>query len=181
MCVAEPTAASVAAPAQSDMGPKNFAVGVGLGYAFGGTANVGGNDVDHDGGLLGDLYVDAILVPAFSMGAYLTRTSMTPEGSDTSFNCTSVGAVLKARLRLSERIRLRPGLTIGYNSITRDGWDSSSGMNAGMHLDLAIATSDHIALVPRFGFFSQPVGGNKDVDISFVPHPYLAFAVEFGS
>jgi len=56
----------------------------------------------------------------------------------------------------------------------------STGMNLGMHVGLAIATSSTFALVSRLGFFTQPSGGYANNDITFGPHFYLAFALEFG-
>jgi hypothetical protein len=178
-----PQGASVPEGASRDVGPKNFAIGVGAGFAFPGS--IGGEDLgdhDTDGSWLLDAYADAILVPAFSMGSYLTVTSLPASDSDRSATVISFGAVLKARLRVADRVRIRPGITLGYNSIKADGWsEATSGLNVGLHADVAIATSNNLALVPRVGFFSQPVGGNKDFELTFKPHPYLAMLVEFGS
>ena len=159
-------------------GPTSYAFGGGLGYASGGTVTVGSYDYHPDGGFLADLYVDKILVPAFSMGGYLTLTSMGVSGLDTSL--LSLGATMKLRLALSESVHLRPGLTIGYNRLGNSAMHDITGLNVGMHVDLAIATSDTFAIVPRLGFFSQPSGGNSDDEVKFGPHFYLAFALEFG-
>lgn len=168
-----------------DLGPKNFAIGAGPGIAFGGSIDVEGTEIDTAPSWLLDFYADAILVPAFSMGAFFTLSSMpvdedAMEDADAA-SFLSVGLSLKGRIRLSRAVRLRPGLLLGYNSISHDVLDdASAGLNVGLQVDVAIALSDQVALVPRFGFFSQPAGGNDDVELTFAPHPYLAFAVEWG-
>jgi hypothetical protein len=79
-------------------------------------------------------------------------------------------------------VHLRPGLTIGYNRMSSSLFkETSTGMNVGMHIDLAIATSNTFTVVPRLGFFTQPSGGSAGYDVTFGPHFYLAFAVEFGN
>jgi hypothetical protein len=87
---------------------------------------------------------------------------------------------LRQRDKDSESVHLRPGLTIGYNRLGNSAMHDITGLNVGMHVDLAIATSDTFAIVPRLGFFSQPSGGNSDDEVKFGPHFYLAFALEFG-
>jgi hypothetical protein len=178
----QPPAGPAVAPS-TDLGPKSFAVGAGLGYAFGGSVGLENvATVDHDGGLVVDAYIDGILVPQFSMGAFITETSMSASGwGSQAATLISVGATLKGRFRLSDRVKLRPGIVFGYNTMSSDAFsESTSGLNIGLHVDVAVATSDTFAIVPRFGFFSQPVGGNKDWTMTFKPHPYLAIMVEFG-
>jgi len=178
-CVAGQGPAVAEVEAGVGLGPKRYAFGVGLGYASGGSIKLDGSDVSPDGGFVLDAYVDKILIPALSIGGYLTLSSMGYASYDVSYQ--SLGGVFKARLALSDSVCLRPGITIGYNRMSSSAFDeTSTGMNIGMHVDLAIASSNTFAFVPRLGFFTQPTGGFTNYDITFGPHFYLAFALEFG-
>jgi hypothetical protein len=180
------TATETTAPGvtpNDDLGPKNFAIGAGPGIAFAGSIDYEGiGEIDTDSSWLFDFYADAILIPALSMGGYVTLSSLPPdEGDSDAASFLSVGVSLKGRIRLSRAVRIRPALLFGYNNIDHEDWDdASSGMNVGFQADVAIALNDSFALVPRFGFFSQPVGGNDAAEITFAPHPSLAVAVEWG-
>jgi tetratricopeptide (TPR) repeat protein len=181
-CVAGQGPAVVEAGTSAALGPKSYAFGVGVGYAAGGTVTWAGSDYSPDGGFLLDLYFDKMLVPALSVGAYVTLSSMSIKGwSSADVSYQSFGGVLKARFELSHSVHLRPGLTLGYNRMSSSAFDdTSTGMNVGMHVDLAIATSQTFAIVPRLGFFTQPSGGYPDHTITFGPHFYLAVALELG-
>lgn len=182
-CVAGQGAAVADVDPSVALGPKSYAFGVGIGYASGGSITWDGSDYSPDGGFLLDLYFDKILIPELSMGAYVTLSSMSYDSgwSSADISYQSLGGVLKARFQLSKSVRLRPGLTLGYNRMSSSAFDeTSTGMNIGMHVDLAIATSPTFAVVPRLGFFTQPSGGYPNNAVTFGPHFYLAFALEFG-
>ena len=178
-CVAGQGGANVEDTAISGIGPSSYAFGAGLGYASGGSVSVDGSSLSPDGGFVLDLYFDKLVAPALSMGAYLTRSSMSVSHADASY--LSLGGTIKARFELSKTVHLRPGLTFGYNRMSSSLFpETVTGMNIGMHVDLAIATSNTFAVVPRLGFFTQPSGGAPSFDVTFGPHFYLAFAAEFG-
>lgn len=181
-----PAATTTAPPAadadDGDLGPQRWALGAAAGVTFPSSVSVDGFDVDTESNFLLDAWVDWILVSAFSMGAYFTYAPMSAEDGYGDATLFSVGVTLKARIALSNRVKLRPGLVVGYNSISIDDLDDSSdGFNPGLHVDVAIATGKSGAVVPRFGFFSQPAGGTSDFDLTFAPHPYIAVGYEFGS
>ena len=39
---------------------------------------------------------------------------------------------------------------------------------------------DNLGIVGEFGFFSQPVGGDGVIDITFPPIMYLCVGIQFG-
>jgi Tfp pilus assembly protein PilF len=168
-------------PPRTTRGPINFAIGVLPGYASGGSVSVDGSEVSPDGGMLLDLYFDKMLVSAFSVGGYATFTSMSWHGwSQYEASFQSVGVVAKGRFALASLVTLRPAATLGYNRMNSKVFDTITGINAGLLIDLAIAASDNVVIVTRLGFFSQPSGGKSGYDVTFGPHVYFAIGAEFG-
>jgi tetratricopeptide (TPR) repeat protein len=178
---AEAAADEAPSPVALALGPKSFALGLALGYAAGGSVSIDKSSISPDGGYVFDLYFDKIIVPAFSLGAYLTASSMSWHGwSDYSASFQSFGVAAKGRFSLNRVISLRPSATLGYNHMDSEVFHSITGFNAGLALDLGIAVSDNFAFVPRVGFFSQPSGGGNGYEVTFGPHFYTAIGIEVG-
>ncbi len=161
---------------------KSWAVGGLVGFSTPGTVYMGSGEFDTEMSYVLDAYADAILVPKFSVGVYFTLAPIIPKGGRDAM-LISGGVSLKARFALTDRVGLRPGITLGYNSVSVDSSsiDTFMGFNAGVQVDFPIALSRSGSLVPRLGFYSQPVGGNGDISMEFPPIVYIAFGYEFGS
>ncbi len=177
-----PLAPSTAeSPADRSLLLERWAIGGAVGVSLPGTIYVGSSgEFDTETSYVLDLFADAIVAPMFSIGGFITHAPLVSE--DTDAKLWSLGFTMKARFAMSNRMALRPAVVIGYNSITIDDsdLDAFQGLNVGAHLDLAIALSRSGGLVPRLGFFSQPVGGNGDLDLDFAPIIYAAVGYEFG-
>lgn len=182
---APPLAPGTADPsADTSLLLKRWAIGGALGVSLPGTIYVGSSgEFDTETSYVLDLFADAIVAPLFSIGAFITHAPLVVEDADGDAKLWSFGVTLKGRFALSTRVALRPGVVMGYNSVTIDDsdLDAFQGLNVGAHLDLAIALSRSGGLVPRLGFFSQPVGGNGDIGMDFPPIFYIAVGYEFGS
>lgn len=126
--------------------------------------------------------LDAILMPKLSMGVYALFTPIGIKDSDSKGNLFSFGGTIKPRFTLSSGLQVRPGIAIGYNSLTSEDFDDpSKGLNVGFQLELAKKVNDKLGIVGEFGFITQPVGGIKDVtDITYAPIFYLCLGIEFG-
>lgn len=144
-----------------------------------------GRDFDTGMGWLVNAYYDAVVAPKLSVGAFLmlAGSSVTVLGDDYGVTITTLGATMKGRFTLSNGMQLRPGLAVGYQMINTDApsSDGTKGLDVGGIFEVVkpFANSKN-ALVGELGFFTQPSGGNSDVDVTFGPIFYFAFGYQFG-
>jgi len=163
--------------------PSSFTANVkgGLFMNFPGKPDVGGVELDTKVSPFFKVDIDGILVPKLSMGLFFLYTPIKVEDVDDSFNYFSVGMTIKPRFTLSGGTQIRPGLAIGYNHIKNDLMDDpSNGLNVGFQIEVAKKVNDKLGIVGEFGFASQPVGGDGNVDITFPPIFYLCLGIEIG-
>ncbi len=119
-----------------------------------------------------------IVIPRLSLGIYLTVGNIVPENSDYTATFISIGGSIRPRFSLG-KVDFRPGFLIGSNQFSSDYKyaDGVYGMNIGFSGLFAIPMeSFEIILEP--GFYSQPVGGNSDFEVTFVPSWYFLAGVE---
>lgn len=167
----------------SQSAPTSFAVNVkgGLFLTGPGKPDVGGTELKLKVSPLLKADLDGILVPKLSMGLFFLYTPMKVENYDNSNNFFSVGMTIKPRFTVTEGLQVRPGLAVGYNHIkNKDMKDPSNGLNIGFQIEISKTIQENIGIVGEFGFASQPVGGDGNVDITFPPIFYICLGVEFG-
>ncbi len=153
----------------------------GLQFPGPGQPNINGNEFELKTSpfIKGDL--DGILVPKLSMGLYFCYTPMKVEEFDENNNFFSVGMTIKPRFTVAEGVQVVPGVAIGYNHIKNDLMeDPSNGLNVGFQIEVSKQMKDNLGIVGEFGFFSQPVGGDGNIDITFPPIMYLCVGIQFG-
>lgn len=163
--------------------PTSFTANVkgGLFMAGPGKPNVGGVELEHEVSPFLKADLDGILVPKLSMGLFFLYTPIKVKDIDESFNYYSVGMTIKPRFTLAGGAQIRPGLAIGYNHIKNDLMnDPSNGLNVGFQIEVSKKINEKVGVVGEFGFASQPVGGDGNVDITFPPIFYLCIGVEIG-
>lgn len=160
--------------------PESFGFNIKAGGLFSGKVNVEGFDVDTKMSPIFKAEIDGIIVPKLSMGAYLLYSPLGIEDVDEKFNTLSIGLTLKPRFTVNESVQIRPGLAVGYNRINNDDFmdDPSKGLNVGFQLEVMKAINEKTGIVGELGFFSQPAGGNDDVEITFAPIVYLMVGIE---
>lgn len=154
---------------------------VGLQFPGPGQPNIGGYEAELKTSTFIKTDIDGILVPKFSMGLYFCYTPMKIEEYDGSNNFFSVGMTIKPRFSIPGGVQIRPGVAIGYNHIKNDDMvDPSNGLNVGFQIEVSKQIQNGLGIVGEFGFFSQPVGGDGNIDITFPPVLYLCVGIEFG-
>jgi hypothetical protein len=166
----------------SQNAPSSFTASVkgGLFTTGPGKPNVAGTELELKASPLIKADLDGILVPKFSMGLFFLYTPMKLKDSDLNNNFMSVGMTIKPRFTAGT-VQIRPGLAVGYNHIkNKDMKDPSNGLNVGFQLEISKSIQENLAVVGEFGFASQPVGGDGNVDITFPPIIYFCLGIEFG-
>jgi hypothetical protein len=163
--------------------PSSFTANIkgGLFMTGPGKPNVGGTELDLKVSPALKLDLDGILVPKLSMGLFFLYTPMKLKDSDENNNFMSVGMTIKPRFTVATGLQIRPGVAIGYNHIkNKDMEDPSNGLNIGFQIEVSKTIQENLGIVGEFGFASQPVGGDGNVDITFPPIFYLCLGLEFG-
>jgi hypothetical protein len=166
---------AVGAPAVSD-----YEVGASIGSWFGGNIVIEGYDLDKDGSFLFKGFADMFVTPKFAVGAYF---NFTPFSIEDMVDVTSVefGFALKPKISLNDQFAIKPGLNVGYRSLSSDDADAEAD---GLAVNLSVEFQYHLAngVIPYidFGFLSQPVGGNSNFDITWGPILHLTVGIAYG-
>jgi len=163
--------------------PSSFAANIkgGLFMTGPGKPNVGGTELELKVSPVLKADLDGILVPKLSMGLFFLYTPMKLKNSDISNNFFSVGMTIKPRFTVVTGLQVRPGVAIGYNHIKNENMiDPSNGLNVGFQIEVSKTMQNNLGIVGEFGFTSQPVGGDGNVDITFPPIFYFCVGIEFG-
>lgn len=163
--------------------PTSFTANIkgGLFMTGPGKPNVGGTEVDLKVSPAFKVDLDGILVPKLSMGLFFLYTPMKLKDSDVNNNFMSVGMTIKPRFTVASGLQIRPAVAIGYNHIKNENMkDPSNGLNVGFQIEVSKTIQQNLGIVGEFGFASQPVGGDGNVDITFPPIFYLLIGLEFG-
>ncbi|WP_319478308.1 outer membrane beta-barrel protein [Marispirochaeta aestuarii] len=170
--------ASVVTAAPQD---ANYEVGASAGFWLSGTIDADGAELDKDSSFLLRAFADMYVTPKFAIGAYVNYGPAEVEGVDGSF--AEIGMGIKPRFFISPEISIKPGLNIGYRSLSSD---SEYGDDVdGLAVNLSIEGQYHLANSPvipflDIGFLSQPTGGNDYADITWAPIMYLSFGAAYG-
>lgn len=160
----------------TDTKPWTWALGAKGGAFLGGEVYVEPFYADANAGPMLGLFADSIVVPGFSVGAFMNFVSTGIDSASASL--LNMGVSMKARFPVGE-VSVRPGLTLGYQQIFSD-LETVTGFNPGMVFEVGIPASETTGVLFDVGFFSQPVGGNEAAEVEFGPIFYFAAGVEFG-
>lgn len=162
---------------------STFAFQFGAGYFNGGTVFVDGEELAVSEGAIGSVAIDAIVSPHLSLGLFSVAARTEVEG--TSINVGTVGATIKARWGSSTGTQLRLGLAFGYQRISEDGNDGEDAADQAIHgldiapiIEVAFPSSGALQFVLQASALSQPIGGNREVDVTFKPIGYVAAMLE---
>ena len=122
-----------------------------------------------------------IMIPRLSMGLYLMMSNVLVDDIDDTITFVSLGGSIRPRFSLGS-VDFRPGFVIAYNQFNSEYKyaDGVSGLNIGFFGLIAIPM-DSFELILEPGFYSQPVGGNSDYEVTFAPSWYFLTGVEFRS
>ncbi len=175
---------------------KKFDIGLSVGPWFGGTINISDYSVKatKESSTLIKAYFDGYLVPQFSMGFYIQQSAVPYQNEvfhigsgtyisvpDSDPKMLEYGGTFKARYFLSEKVTLKPGLGLGYRTISASDYPvfdiEGFAVNASCELQLQMAEKAYFSV--EAGFLAQPSGGNDYSDVTFAPIPYILVGVGF--
>jgi hypothetical protein len=141
-----------------------------------------GFDVEKNTGFLLRVFYDAYIMEKFGVGAYVSFSPISWGSSDLGATMYEFGCSLKPRFPLGDGdVVIKPGLNIGYRTISSDFADAD-GINAlGLNVSVEIQYNIKNVFVPylEIGFLAQPAGGNDNSDITFPPIIYFGAGVAF--
>lgn len=170
--------ASVVTAAPQDI---MYEAGGSAGFWLSGTIDVEGVEADKDSSFLLRVFADMYVTPKFAVGAYLNYSPTEVEGVESS--STEFGMGIKPRFFISPEISIKPGLNIGYRSLSSDE-DFADDVD-GLAVNVSIEGQYHMLDSPvipfvDLGFLSQPTGGNEFADITWAPIMYISFGAAYG-
>jgi hypothetical protein len=176
-------------------------LGVSAGLSFGGEINlvyIGTIHPKKDAGLILRVFYDEYLIEKFAVGVYVNfapvsfkgqisspdyqySSSYFSESANTSLTMFEIGGSLKARFPLVDGgAVLKIGGNVGYRKYSADSpLIKSNALGLNVSVEVQFKTDTKIVPFIESGFFSQPVGGNDLIDLTFSPLWYLSAGVAF--
>ncbi len=177
-------------------------LGVRLGYQFAGEVSPMHMPGGKTGGApLAFIDVSRLVHPFFTVGVFsqFSNSSYHQYAGDISLGdgrltLWSVGAVLKARIPVSDAFTIRVGGLVGTNLLWASGKDNAgveysghgAGFDLGATLEGALRLSQRFGASAQFGFSSQILAGSVHVDgdpdshdLAYAPLMFLAVGPEF--
>jgi hypothetical protein len=176
-------------------------LGVSAGLSFGGEINlvyIGTIHPKKDAGLILRVFYDEYLIEKFSVGVYVNfapvsfkgqirepdyqySSSYFSESANTSLTMFEIGGSLKARFPLADGgAALKIGVNAGYRKYSADSpLIQSNALGLNVSVEIQLKTDTKIVPFIETGFFSQPVGGNDLIDLTFSPLLYLSAGIAF--
>ncbi len=139
--------------------------------------------LDTTGGFILRSTIDKPITPGFSAGIYANFISMSVESGETEVDASivSIGGALKVINKLSDTMELRLGVGLGYQmSEVEDirGGEGIAGLDAAPIAELAVRLSPSLSSVFSIAAFSQPAGGNDEIDATWAPIIFIAGGIE---
>ena len=172
-CIAVTSVASKAV-ASAD---KPLGLSLGGGLVLGGTVDtpdLGYKALDHSGGFMIRGAWDVETAEKMSMGVYASRFDMSFSDADVTATTLELGVALKGLFR-TEKFAFRPGLSLGYRTISfgNDAIKHMTGMGLNLSGEIAYQTSGNLSPLAELGFLTQPTGGNSDTAATYGPTFYF--------
>jgi hypothetical protein len=161
---------------------RNGDFGVSLNLWLGGDIDFEGADISKETGFLLHMFYDTYVAEKFAVGAYINFSPMSWEVSDEGSTLFEIGFSFKARFPIADgAAAIKPGLCIGYRSISSDIPQSDEVNALGVNMSCEVQFDVHQIFVPYFelGFLAQPSGGNDDWEVAFPPIVYFGAGVVF--
>lgn len=163
--------------------PSSWNIGIKAGVLLPGEVYVSwpGVYVGTDAGLLLGVKAEAMVAPKLSVGFFFQHGSTTLTDYNETANIDTLGGTIKAHFTQAGGIQIRPGIAIGYQTISSSAFSEDiSGLDVGGLIEVAFPTEKGKAITAELGFITQPAGGNSDTDVTFGPIFYLTIGYEFG-
>ena len=162
---------------QSPSPGKTSEMSVSLLYWMGGSVSFGdlGVDVDKEPGLVFKFSYDNISSDGNSFGFFLqyAPTVALSYGSlEESGTMTEYGIALKTILNPGSDTEIKPGVNLGYRTVTASGMDDVEGFGVNASLQI-VPKNQKSKMYFDVGFLSQPNGGNAETTVTFAPILYL--------
>jgi len=183
-------AVNASASGKVNLESREYDYGIAAGIWLPGTITIEDLDIDKSAGLLLRGFADVYVAPKLAVGAYGNYSMATlekgPFEADARF--WELGVALKAKFMLSPDLAMKPGLNIGYRSLSRDsvaGYDdpgddlSADGLGLNLSVEFQFALEGGYIFFADVGFLSQPAGGTDDVDVTWAPIFYLCAGIAF--
>jgi hypothetical protein len=180
---------------------RTYDLGVSVGLSFGGEINlvyIGTIHPKKDAGLIVRVFYDEYLIENIAVGVYINfspvsfkgqisapdyqySSSYFSESANTSLTMFEIGGSLKARFPFAEGgAVLKIGGNVGYRKYSADSpLIKSDALGLNVSIEIQFKTDTKIVPFIETGFFSQPVGGNDLIDLTFSPLMYLSAGVAF--
>ena len=162
---------------QVDLKSKEYDLGFMGGLWLSGDVTAGGGTGEKESSFLLRGFVDAYMIPKFALGAYMNFSPINEDGYDITM--FEFGVSIKPRFFINEDLAIKPGLNIGYRSLSGEEEDAEAdglGVNLSVEVQKSLET---MILSFEGGFLSQPVGGNEWISISWAPIMYLGAGLTF--
>jgi len=133
---------------------------------------------DTDSGFMLQVNLETMLAEKMSAGVFYQRANTA--SLDESVTISTYGVNLKAHVANKPNVKIRPGIAIGYQTMTGAGIeDDITGLDIGGFIELLFPNIAGQNVLAEVGFISQAAGGNKDADVTFAPIMYVLAGVSF--
>ena len=149
---------------------RTMDIGLTAAYWLEGTVYVDGFGGTKDGSFLFRAFIDGYLMPKLAMGAYINFTPYSQDGID--ITGIEFGVSIKPRFIINNKAAIKPGLNIGYRSLSSDDIETVNGMAVNFSIEYQMMMDENIFHL-ELGILTQPVGGNEFIDFSWGPIFYL--------
>ncbi len=170
---------------------KKYNIGIASGFLLSGDVYVSlyGDHVKQNSNFLIRGYVDAYLIPQIAFGIYFNYTTLNltkdievfgKEIKKSGTPIWEIGASIKPRFRLSEKVTIKPGFNIGHRQFSgENNFSKWKGLALNGSFEIQYRLLDKLSIFGETGFLFQPYGGNVDTDVTFDPIFYFIFGIAF--
>jgi len=162
----------------SDNNSLKAEIGVSAGSWFSGDVDVEGTTIEKESGLTLRAYADYYLAPKFAMGVYVSLIPSFEIGGEKASGA-ELGVSIKPRIPLGEKFVIKPVLSIGHRTLNpeTEGIETFKGLAIDASIELQYHVNDKLIIYAEPGFYSQPVGGNGDLSLSWGPIGFINVGV----
>ena len=153
-------------------------IGLSAGSWFSGDVDLSGSKLEKEGGMTLRAFADYYLAPKIAMGVFV---GIIPTFEIAGQKATGVemGISIKPRIQLGDKFVIKPALYIAQRRLNpeTEGLESFKGLAIDLAAELQYFVNDKLIIFAEPGFYSQPVGGNGDLDLTWSPIGFINVGV----
>lgn len=153
-------------------------IGISAGSWFSGDVEVDGTNVEKEGGMTLRAFADYYLAPKIAMGVFVGLIPTVEIGGEKATG-VEMGISIKPRIKLGDKFVIKPALYIAQRRLNpeTEGIESFKGLAIDLAAELQYYVNDKLIIFAKPGFYSQPVGGNGDLDLTWSPIGFINVGV----